>query len=384
MAKVDFKRIFSLKPPPVVGIDIGSTSVKLLELGRSGSSYRVESYAMEPLPDKAVEDKNIVELEVVGEAIQRVVKRASPKAEYAAVAVAGPAVITKVVTMDAGMPDADIKSDLEGGNYIDIPPEELNLDFEIIGPNEKEPDTRTDILMVASRSEIVESRTTCLEMAGLKTRIIDIEKYVLENAFKLIVESDPTMDMADTIALVEVGATMTTINIMGGAEIVFTREELFGGRRLTEEIQNLYGLSYEEANLAKRMGDLTEKEDYETSILEPFRDDLAQQISRMVQYYYSMEVSSKYPKLSHILIGGGCASIPGIAEKVSNKVGGHVSIANPFTAMAPPASKVDKKLLMNDAPALIIACGLALRNFDAEFIAQKAKANKTKNPIKNK
>lgn len=382
MAKIDFKRIFSLKPPLVVGIDIGSTSVKLLELGRSGSSYRVESYAMEPLPDKAVEDKNIVDLEVVGEAIQRVVKRASPKAEYAAVAVAGPAVITKVVTMDAGMPDADIKSDLEGGNYIDIPPEELNLDFEIIGPNEKEPDTRTDVLMVASRSEIVESRTTCLEMAGLKTRIIDIEKYVLENAFKLIVENDPTMDTADTIALVEVGATTTTINVMGELEIVFTREELFGGKRLTEEIQNLYSLSYEEANLAKRTGGLPE--DYEESILEPFRDDLAQQISRMVQYYYSMEVSSKYPKLSHILIGGGCASIPGIVEKVSNKVGGHVSIANPFTAMAPPASKVDKKLLMNDAPALIIACGLALRNFDAEFAAQKAKANKTNKSDKNK
>lgn len=377
MANIDFKRLFSLKPPPVVGIDIGSTSVKLLELGRSGSSYRVESYGVEPLPEKAVEDKNILELEIVGEAIQRLVKRASPKAEHAAVAVAGPAVITKVVTMDMGMPDNDIKADLEGGNYIDIPPEELNLDFEIIGPNEKEPDSRIDVLMVASRSEVVESRTTCLEMADLKTRIVDIEKYVVENAFKLIVENDPELNQEDTIALVEVGATTTTINVMGELEIIFTREELFGGKRLTEEIQNLYSLSYDEANLAKRSGELPEN--YETDILEPFRDDLAQQISRMVQYYYSMEVSSKYAKLSHILISGGCASIPGIVEKISNKVGGHVSLANPFTFMAPPAAKVDKKLLMSDAPALIIACGLALRNFDAEFAAKAhlAKVAKT-------
>ncbi len=374
MPNIDFKRIFSLKPPPVVGIDIGSTSVKLLELGRSGSSYRVESYGVEPLPEKAVEDKNILELEIVGEAIQRLVKRANPRADHAAVAVAGPAVITKVVTMDAGMSDGDIKSDLEGGNYIDIPPEELNLDFEIIGPNEKEPEARVDVLMVASRSEVVESRTTCLEMADLKTRIIDIEKYVLENAFKLIVENDPSMNSEDTIALVEVGATTTTINVMGELEIIFTREELFGGKRLTEEIQNLYSLSYDEANLAKRTGNLPEN--YATDILEPFIDDLAQQISRMVQYYYSMEVSSKYAKLSHILICGGCASIPGIVEKVSNKVGGHVSIANPFTFMAPPASKVDKKLLMTDAPALLIACGLALRNFDAEFAAKAHKIDK--------
>jgi type IV pilus assembly protein PilM len=367
--------LFSLKPDPVVGIDISSTAVKLLELSQAGKGYKVESYAIEPLQEKAVEDKNIIEVEVVGNAIDNAVKRAKPRAQHAAIAVAGPSVITKIAPMDGGMSDEDMKQAIEsdpatylGQNIEDD--EELKLDWKVIGPNEKEPE-RVDVLVAACRGDTLEARITALEMnSGLKAKVVDIEKYALENALIMMAENDPEINDGETIALIEVGATTTSMSVLGKkqsddenkteteSQIVYTHEEMFGGKQLTDQIIGRYDLNYEEANLAKRNGGLPD--DYEADILEPFKIEMAQQISRMVQYYYAQ---STYGKLSHILIAGGCAAIPGIIEQISNKVGGHITIANPFASMS-IASRVSKKALMADAPALMIACGLALRTFD--------------------
>lgn len=353
--------IFSLKPDPVVGIDISSTAVKLLELSRAGKGYKVETYGIEPLPDKAIEDKNIPEasMEIVGDAISRLVKRASPSTQHAAVAVAGPSVITKIISMDGGMSDNDMKEQIEADptTYLGQEIDEIKFDFQVLGPNEKEPE-KVDILLAAVRSETLEQRTAVLELANLKTRVVDIEKYALENALVMVAQNDPEINENEIIALVEVGATTTTINVLAEKKIVYTHEEMFGGRQLTEQIQGHYGLSYEEANLAKRNGGLPE--DYEAEVLQPFKEDMAQQISRMVQFYYA---AASYGTLSHVLIAGGCASIPGSIDEITKKVGGHVSIINPFVGMS-INSKVSKKALMNDAPALMIAYGLALRTFD--------------------
>ncbi|MEK8017055.1 MAG: type IV pilus assembly protein PilM [Candidatus Parabeggiatoa sp.] len=362
--------LFSLKSDPVLGIDISSTAVKLLELSRVGKGYKVESYAMEPLQENAVEDKEIIETEIVGNAISNAVERAKPRAQHAAIAVAGRSVITKITTMDGGMSDEDMKEAIESdpATYLGQEVEEVHLDWKVIGPNEKEPE-RVDVLVVACRDETIEARITTLEMSGLKAKVVDIEKYALENAFSMVAQNDPEINDGETIALIEVGATTTSMSVLGKNKteddktagenrIVYTHEEMFGGKQLTDQIISRYELKYEEANLAKRHGGLPD--DYETDVLEPFKVEMAQQISRMVQYYYAQ---SSYGKLSHILIAGGCAAIPGIIEEINNKVGGHVTIANPFASMS-IASRVSKKALMNDAPALMIACGLALRTFD--------------------
>jgi len=356
--------IWSLKPDPVVGIDISSTAIKLLELSQVGKGgYKVESYAIENLPEKSIqEDKNIEseKVEEVGAAISRVVKRAKPRAQHAAVAVAGPAVITKTITLEGGMSDEDMKEQIEEdpATYLGQDIDDIYLDFQVIGPNEKEPE-RVDISLVACRSEILDARTTVLELGGLKPKIVDVEKYALENAFIMTAQNDPEINENEIIALIEVGATTTTMNVLGEQKIVYTHEEMFGGKQLTDQIISHYELDYEQADLAQRTG-VNLPEDYEADVLEPFKDEMAQQISRMVQFYYS---SSSYGKLSHILIAGGCASIPNIIEPINNKVGGHVTIVNPFAHMS-VASRVSKKTLMNEAPALMIACGLALRTFD--------------------
>lgn len=355
--------IFSLKPKTVVGIDVSSTAVKLLELTQVGNGYRVESYAMELLPEKAVENKDIKELEIVGDTIRRVKARAKPSAEYAACAVAGNSVITKVVSMTAGLADDEIRETIEAdaNQYISFPLNEVNLDFEVLGPNEKEPETRMDVLLAAARNEVVDSRMAAVELGGFKVKVVDIERYALENALVLLAKDDPEINPEETLALVEVGAHSTTVYVLSNGKIIFTFDEPFGARNLTERIQLKYGLGYAEAVNAQREGGLPES--YETELLIPFKRELAQQVNRMVQRYCNSPTAER---LSHVLVSGGCAAIAGLVELLNEEIGGHVTIANPFIAMS-VSNKVSKKDLMNDAPALLIACGLALRTFDKHY-----------------
>jgi len=357
--------LFSTGSVPLVGVDISSTAIKLLKLSRVGKgakSYRVDSYVMEPLPEKAVEDKAIKDMEAVADAMKRAVKRSQlVKVEYAAAAVSGAAVITKTIQMPSDMSDDDMEEaiEIEAEQYIPYPTDEVSKDFEVIGPNEKNPEDEVDVLLAASKSDIVEDRIAALEMGGLKARVIDIEMFSLENAFTLLAQNDPEIDSEDVIALIDVGATTTTISVLQNLKIVFTREQPFGGNQLTEQIQHHYGLSYEEATMAKRNGGLPDE--YEVDLLDPFKESMAQEVHRAIQFYYAAGTSGN---IAHTVIAGGCASIPGIIELISNKVGGHVTMANPFAGMSVDAKQVNKKSLMNDAPALMIACGLALRAFD--------------------
>lgn len=352
-------QLFSRKAPPLLGLDISSTAVKLLELSRGGNRYRVESYAVEPLAPNAVVEKNITDPEAVGETIRRAVKRSGTRAKHAAVAVAGSAVITKVITMPAGLSDDEMESQiqLEADQYIPYPLEEVNLDFEVIGPSAKNPET-VDVLLAASRSENVDVRVAALESAGLVAEIVDVEAYAMENAFQLIADQLPDRGRDKTIAVVDIGATMTTFNVMHDLKSIYTREQVFGGKQLTEEIMRRYGLSYEEAGMAKKHGGLPDN--YVPEVLDPFKEAMAQQVSRSLQFFFS---STQYNSVDHIVLAGGSASITGIRDLMEAKIGTPVTIANPFANMA-LSSRIKPQGLSSDAPALMIACGLALRSFD--------------------
>lgn len=349
---------FSSSSPPLVGLDISSTAVKLLQLSRSGNRYRVEHYAVEPLPPNAVVEKNIAEVEQVGEAIRRAVKRSGMRAKHAAVAVAGSAVITKIINMPADLDDDDMESQIqvEAGQYIPYPLEEVNLDFEVLGPVEDNPNL-VQVLLAASRSENVDVRVAAVELAGLTARIVDVEAYAMENAYELISHQIPS-DAHGAIALVDVGATMTQLVVLQDGQAVYTREQVFGGKQLTDEVMRRYGLSYEEAGQAKRQGGLPE--DYEQEVLEPFKEAMAQQVSRSLQFFFS---SSDYNQVDHVVLAGGCGSIPGIADMMEDHLGVGVSIANPLAEMS-LAPRVQSNQISADAPSLMIAAGLALRSLD--------------------
>ncbi len=348
--------LFSRKSAHVLGVDVSSTAVKLLELSGSNNKLKVEAYAVEPLPPNAVVEKNITEVEAVGDAISKAVRRSGSKNKLSALAVAGSAVITKMITMPADLSDDDMANqiELEADQYIPYALEEVNLDFEVLGPSLNDPDT-VDVLLAASRQENVELRVAAASEAGLNCKIVDVEAFALENAFGLLADATPTGGMGETIALIDIGATMTTLSVLTDLRIVYAREQVFGGKQLTEEIQRRYGLSYEEAGVAKRQGGLPDN--YVPEVLEPFKESMAQQVNRSLQFFYS---SSQVGQVDRIVLAGGCASIEGADLVIAEKTGVEVSIANPFANMS-LSNKVDAKHLSNDAPALMIACGLAMR-----------------------
>ena len=344
--------------PPLIGVDISSTAVKLLQLSRSGNRYRVEHYAVEPLPPNAVVEKNIVEVEAVGEAIKRAVNRSGARARHAAAAVAGSAVITKIIPMPGDLDENDLESqvELEAVNYIPYPIEEVNLDFEVLGamPGNAE---MVQVLLAASRTEKVDARVSALELGGLTAKVMDVEAFAIENAFSLLADG-LSAPRDGIVAMVDTGATMTTLNILRNGRSLYSREQVFGGKQLTDEVMRRYGLSYEEAGLAKRQGGLPES--YDIEVLEPFKEAMVQQVSRLLQFFYA---GSEFNRVDQIVLAGGCASIPGIAAMVEEQLGVPTVVANPLAQMT-LGPRVQAHALAQDAPALMIACGLALRSFD--------------------
>lgn len=351
--------LFTRRKTPLVGIDVSSTSVKLLELSKTGSGYRVEHYAVEPLPPNAISEKSISDVDAVGETIKKALKRSGAKTKACALAVASSAVITKVITMPASLKDDDMEGQvqLEADQYIPYALEEVNLDFDVLGPTEGNPET-VDVLLAASRSENVDMRVGAAEFAGLTPKVVDVEAYAVESAFNLLGDQMPEEIREKTVCVVDIGATMMGLNVIIDQKMIYTREQSFGGKQLTEEIMNRYGLSYEEAGLAKKEGNLPEN--YVSELLEPFKESVVQQLNRLLQFFYS---STQHSMVDHIIMAGGCASIPGIDELVDTRLGISASIANPFGKTS-LSTRINPQQLSNDAPALLIACGLALRGFD--------------------
>ena len=349
--------LFENKTPPVLGIDISSTSVKLLELARSGGRYHVESYSVVPLPPNAVVEKNINQIENVAEAVSRAVDISRTKVDRAAVAVAGSSVITKIIEMDGTLSDELMEHQvrLEADQHIPYPLEEVAIDFEVQSPNARNPELN-DVLLAACRRENVDARVTVLELAGLISGVVDIEAYAMERAFELI-KGQLDYDDDQIVAIVDIGATATSLIVLVEGKVIYTREQLFGGKQLTEEIQRRYGMSEEDASAAQREGGLPD--DYEAEVLEPFKEAVAQQVTRALQFFFS---SSHYSDVNHIVLAGGVSSLPGLSDVVEERSGASTIVANPFANMS-VSSRVNTTALTADAPSLMIACGLAMRSF---------------------
>ena len=351
--------LFKNKSNTVLGLDISSTAVKVLELSRNGHRYQVEAFGMEPLPVGAVVENNIQESDQVGEAIGKAISRAKSGVKQAAVAVSGAAVITKTIEMDASLSDDEMETQIsiEADQYIPYALDEVAMDFEVQGLNEKNPE-RVEVLLAACRRDNVEVREEALGIGGLKTKVVDVEAFAVERVYELIEDQLKLQDEDPVVAIVDIGATNTTLNVLNRGKLVYTREQLFGGRQLTDEIQRRYGLSEDEAEKMKRGNALPD--DYEEEILKPFMEAIVQQVSRSLQFFYS---SSPFNEIDAIALAGGSSSLHGLASAIQEKLRVPSTIVNPFAKMA-VAGKVDTRALSSQAPSLMIACGLAMRSFD--------------------
>jgi type IV pilus assembly protein PilM len=351
---------FGAKYRPLIGLDITTSSIKLIELSQSGGQYRVEAYAAEATPHSAINEKAIVDAAAVGEAIKRAIKRSGARAKEAAVAISGDAAITKVIQMPRSLNGRDLESqvELQADQYIPFPMEEVSYDFEVMGPSEKDAEMQ-DVLLVATRTENVEQRQAAVSAAGLTAHIVDVEAFALENACRLMTHQMVDGGQERTVAVVDFGASTTTFSVLKSLRVIYTRDFAFGGQQLTEEIMRTYGLSMEEAGRAKKEGGLPSN--FQPEVLDPFIDDMTQQVSRSLQFYLASGSGREQPE--QILICGGCANIPGVADVIASRVGIPAERGDPLGQMK-LSSKAKAQGVSKDATALLIACGLALRSFD--------------------
>jgi len=357
---------------PILGIDISPSAVKLIELSRSGTRFRVEAFAIEPLGEGMMEDRNPADTDEMAEVIKRAWRNSGAKTRHAAVAVPTSGVITRTMPMPAEFKQSDIEVNIpiEASQYIPYPVEEIYLDFEVKGPSVASADMQ-DVMLVATRKENVDTRDAALKNAGLVPAIVDVEAYALENMFRLLMDSLPKPSPSGLnlskardglTVLVDIGATMTNLYIMQEDHVIFTREQSFGADHLTVRVAEAYGLTREQAEQAKRTGQLAE--DYGSMVLEPFKQMLAEQIGHGLQFFFSSDqfVSGRYTVDSIVLVGGG-AMIMGLDRIVADVLGITTLVANPFKNMG-SAARVNSASLLRDAPLLAVACGLALRSFD--------------------
>ena len=354
--------LFTAKAPPLFGLDISSSSVKMLELVDGGKSgYRVERYAIEPLARDSVVDGNINNLEAVGEAVKRAYQRLGTRTKHVAMAVPSGAVISKKIIVSAALreEELEIQVESEANQYIPFALEEVNLDFQVLGPSPTNPEEQ-EVLIAATRKEKVEDRVAVVDSAGLKALVMDVESFAQQNALGLVVQALPAGGKDLNVAVVDVGANVMNVTVLRNDQSVYTREQAFGGNQLTQEIVTRYGMSPEEAENAKRSGGLPD--DFEAEVMKPFMENLSMEVQRALQFFFS---STQYHAVDHILLAGGSAVIPGLDEVVNTRTQVATSVANPFSLMQ-ASPRIQLKRLMVDAPSLIVACGLAMRRFDPQ------------------
>lgn len=340
-----------------LGIDISPSSVKLMELSRNGQRYQIEAMAVEPLPEGSMEDRNPAALDQVGAVIKRAIKSSGSSLKNAAVAVPTSSVITRTIPMpsDLSEDEIDYNIQIEAAQYIPFPLEEIHLDFQVLGPS-KGSEGMQDVMIVASRRENVDLREESLSEAGVKASVVDVEAYALENAFSFLAgEIDSS---GSRVALVDIGSMITTLYIFQGESVIFTREQGFGGEQLTQAIADSYDLPRDRAELAKRSGEMSD--DYEMSILDPYRQSVAEQIDNALEFFFT---SSHYNSVDQVVLTGGGALVNGLTDTVSNHLNLPVALANPFANMK-VAKKVNKRSIERDAPLFSVAFGLALRSVD--------------------
>lgn len=355
----DLKALFGGAAPPLVGLDISSTCVRLVELADAGKDgLRLERYASEALPRGAVTDGNIENLDQVVDAVRRVVKKSGTRARNVALGMPPAAVITKKIILPAGMSEEqlEVQVESEASQYIPFALDEVSLDFDVIGPVASSADD-IEVMLAAARREKVEDRVAVAEASGLKASVMDIESYAARAALDRIVAQAPGAGAGQVIALFQMGAQITQCSMMADGVTVYEKEQPFGGNSLTQDIVRAYGLAYEEAEARKKTGDLPDS--YTTDILAPFLESAALEVTRAIQFFFT---STPYTKIDQIHLAGGCALVPGLMDMIASRTRIPTAIVAPFQGMK-LAGTVREQQLRTDAPAYLVACGLALRRF---------------------
>ncbi|MEO3692645.1 pilus assembly protein PilM [Roseateles paludis] len=347
------------KHPPMIGLDISSSSVKLVELSQSNNGELVlERFASEPFEKGWIADGQIEKFDEVAEAVRRVVSRSGTRTREVALAMPQSAVITKKIMLPAGLreEELELQVEAEANQYIPFSLDEVSLDFCVIGPS---PTSAGDVevLIAASRKDRVQDRQGLAEAAGLRPVVLDVESHATRTAMGRLIETLPSEGRDALVALFEIGSDTTSLKVLRNDELLYDRDQSFGGSQLTQLISRQYGFSFEEAEQKKLANDLPE--DYETSVLNPFVDTLSQEIGRALQYFFT---STPHHKVHYVMLAGGTATLPSLKDRVTDLTGFACMVVNPFENMG-VGSAVRESRMRREAPSYLTACGLAMRRF---------------------
>ena len=348
------------KTPPLIGVDISSSFIKMVEIAETGRGlYRVERYVIEPLPKDTVTDGNIANIEAASEVMKRAHKQMSTRIKNIALALPAAAVITKKVILAGNQREDDMEVNVqsEANQYIPFSLDEVNLDFQVLGPAPNS-DEEVEVLIAASRKEKIEDRVAVAEAAGLKTVVMDVESYSALTAFEMIQGPATEINVGDITAIIDIGALTTRVTVLHEGQQVYSREQQLGGHQLTQDISRQFGMPQEEAEIAKKSGGLPDN--YMPDVLQPFNEKLVLEVSRALQFFFT---STQFNRVDHIVLCGGCAMLDGLEEMIGQRTQVHTLVANPFANMA-LSPRIKPRQLTIDAPALMVACGLAMRRFD--------------------
>ena len=351
--------LFSRQPAPMLGLDISSSSVKLVELGQDKSGNLVlQNCAIVPLERGWITDGNIDKFDEVADAVRRLVVKSGTKTKNVAMALPPSAVITKKIVLPGGLSDQELEMQVESeaNQYIPFPLDEVSLDFCIVGPSANATGD-VEVLIAASRREKVQDIQGLAEAAGLKPVIVDVESYASRLATGRLISQMPNKGLDSIVALFEVGALTTSMQVIRNDEVLYDRDQAFGGAQLTQMIVRQYGFSLEEAETKKRSGELPD--DYASAELKPIVESLVQEIGRALQFFFT---STTHNKVDKVLLAGGSASLPGLTEAVAMQTTFACAVANPFEGME-IGSGVRLSKISREAPSYLTSCGLALRRF---------------------
>ncbi len=349
----------SSSPASLMGLDIGASGIRLVELGRArDGQWVLERCNFEPLDRDLIVDGNIENFDQVALALRRVVKASGTRTRLAAMALPASAVITRKIVLPAGLPERDleVQVEIEANQYIPFSLDEVSLDFCVIGPA-LSGGNEVEVLIAASRREKVQDREGLAEAAGLKLQVVDVESFAARLAAGRLLETLPLGRPDALVALFEIGDVTTSLQVFKGGEVAYERDQPFGSFQLLQQVVRQYGFSTEEAEQRLRIGDMPA--DFEAQVLRPFIDGLAQDLARALQFFFT---STPHNRVDHLMLAGSAASLPGLTAAVSAHSAFPSSVADPFQGM-PVASTVRERRLQREAPGYLVACGLAMRRF---------------------
>lgn len=333
--------------------------IRLVELGRGRDGRLVlERCAFEPLDREWVVDGTIENFDQVAEALRRVVKKSGSRTRLAAMALPASAVITRKIVLPAGLPEAELETqvEVEANQYIPFSLDEVSLDFCVIGPAPSG-SAEVEVLIAASRREKVQDRQGLAEAAGLRPAIMDVESFAARLAAGRLIDSLSTGRADPLVALFEIGDSTTSLQVLKAGEVAYEREQAVGSFQLIQQIVRQYGYAGGEAEQRLRSGELPD--DFDSHVLRPFIDSLAQDLARALQFFFT---STPHNRVDHLLLAGSAASLPGLSAAVSAHSSFPSSLADPFQGMQ-IAPTVRERRLEREAPAYLTACGLAMRRF---------------------